>query len=150
MRRLALVLAGILIAGIAHAADGPPGPPPQHHAPSGPQSIWHNGSLMTLYPNLPDGSFEIRYTQPRPALYGYVVPGTLLVKAWWDHGAAFGTAFVFALGCPPFPFEVSGAIQGDALVMHGYPPVPNEWCEVMWYDPPVGNGVLVFTHGAPQ
>jgi hypothetical protein len=115
-------------------------------SPAPPQYAIHNGSLMQITP-LPNRQIEISYIQPRPTLWGLVVPGMVLVRGQWqpDHTLA-ATAFVFP-GPPsqPVPYQVSGAINPlGVLTLVGPSPIVSPWlCYVVgmaW----TNNSTLVF------
>ena len=145
MKRLALALAGALIAGTALAADRDVAPPP-------PTLAVHNGSLMEiirLEPLVgPHTHVQIRYRMPAEHMMGLVGRGTLLVDGVWTGDTGFeGTAYVFYAACPPAPYHVSAidAGEGGQLVLHGAAPIVNEWdCTLLGYDPHNFNSTLVF------
>lgn len=144
MKRLALAIAGLLIAGTAALANGDGGRP----SLPPPFEIDHNGSLM-IVEYLSPSHFQIRYEAPRPAMAGLVRPGTVLFDGVFvGEGGVEGTAHVFYAACPPAPYHVSGGIaEGDAfeLVLHGVPPVVNEWdCSLLGFNPHSVNATLAF------
>jgi hypothetical protein len=72
----------------------------------------HNGSLMTMVQT--PGGMMVRYAQPRPDLFGLVLPGTLLVEGRWvgpPPQMFIGTAFVFSSLCGPIPYPVRGTVD---------------------------------------
>lgn len=106
----------------------------------------HNGSLVTVAA-IGDGGQEIRYLRPRLGLAEVgVIPGTLLFRGQWSGPppqVIDGTAFVFAPGCPPIPYAVTGGVDGNVLVLRGPAPLVTPWCAVVglaW----TGNSELLF------
>ena len=77
--------------------------------------VTHNGSLMVIT-NPRSGGMIIQYQDPRPDLFGLVVPGTLLVEGAWRGKTFFGTAFVFSRWCGAIPYAVSGYVDATELV----------------------------------
>ena len=83
----------------------------------------HNGSIMRL-----EASGKVRrfyYDVPRAGMRNVgVTPGTLLVEGTRDGNTYAGTAYIFAKGCKPAPYAVSGSVSdGDRkITMTGQAP----------------------------
>src|SRR5271165_2780408 len=76
------------------------------------------------------------YLEPRPGVIMVGVrPGSLLFVGLWTEQGLVGLAHVYAAGCPPFPYPVSGGyVYGGVIVMHGAAPVVDPYtCTVLWY-----------------
>jgi hypothetical protein len=106
--------------------------------------VTHNGSLMVIINPRPGGMI-IQYQDPRPDLFGLVVPGTLLVEGAWRGKTFFGTAFVFSRWCGAIPYAVSGYVDAtDSLMLFGPAPIFDTACRILYYSPQSLQAVLRF------
>lgn len=91
--------------------------------PSGGKRWLHNGSLVRLET---DGDLRrFVYDAPRAGMRTVgAKPGTLLFEGKLEGSAYSGTAYVFAAGCAPQPYTVSGRVSdgGRRVVMTGKAP----------------------------
>jgi hypothetical protein len=115
-----------------------------HAGPIG--QVVHNGSLMTMTQT--PGGMVVRYAQPRPDLFGLVLPGTLLVEGRWvgpPPQMFVGTAFVFSSLCGPIPYPVRGTVdQSQALMLFGAAPQFDTACRILGYSIESQQAVLRF------
>jgi hypothetical protein len=106
----------------------------------------HNGSLMTMVQT--PGGMMVRYAQPRPDLFGLVLPGTLLVEGRWvgpPPQMFIGTAFVFSSLCGPIPYPVRGTVdQSQSLMLFGGAPIFDTTCRILGYSTDSAQAVLRF------
>lgn len=106
----------------------------------------HNGSLMTMIST--PGGMLVKYAQPRPDLFGLVLPGTLLVEGRWvgpPPQVFVGTAFVFSSLCGPIPYPVRGTVdQSQALMLFGAAPQFDTACRILGYSIESQQAVLRF------
>ena len=106
----------------------------------------HNGSIMTMMQT--PGGMVVRYAQPRPDLFGLVLPGTLLVEGKWigpPPQMFVGTAFVFSSLCGPIPYPVRGTVdQSQALMLFGAAPQFDTACRILGYSMESQQSVLRF------
>jgi hypothetical protein len=115
----------------------PPAAPEVHYAT-------HNGSLMAIVSPAP-GEMVITYSQPRPNLYGLVMPGTLLVQGTWQGQTFAGTAWVFSSWCGAIPYPVNGNVDGSgALMLFGPAPQFDTACNILGYAIASQHAVLRF------
>ena len=94
----------------------------------------HNGSLMSWQQDGPN--IWVVYVEPRPGVVAVGVrPGSPLFVGQWTEQGLVGLAHVYAAGCPPFPYPVSGGyVSRGVIVMHGAAPVVDPYtCAVLWY-----------------
>jgi hypothetical protein len=94
----------------------------------------HNGSLMSWQQDGPN--LWVVYLEPRPGVVAVGVrPGSLLFAGQWTDQGLVGVDHVYAAGCPPFPYRVSGGyVSRGVIVMHGAAPVVDPYtCTVLWY-----------------
>lgn len=106
--------------------------------------VTHNGSLMVIINPRPGGMI-IQYQDPRPDLFGLVVPGTLLVEGALRGKTFFGTAFVFSRWCGAIPYAVSGYVDAtDSLMLFGPAPIFDTACRILFYSPQSFQAVLRF------
>ena len=108
------------------------------------QSHWdHNGSIMRLEA---DGNVRrFYYVAPRAGMRrAGASNGTLLFDGFRDGDSYTGTAYIFAAGCAPQPYPVSGTVSaGDnRVVMVGRAPRVGKRCDVTGYR----DDTLVFTY----
>lgn len=115
-------------------------------AATGKPGWMHNGSIMRLDANGKTRRFF--YDVPRPGMRNVgVTPGTLLFEGMRDGNTYAGTAYIFAKGCKPAPYAVSGEVSdGDRkITMTGQAPRLAADCSI--------NGTredtLVFTANLP-
>jgi hypothetical protein len=109
--------------------------PGQRPAPQPQQILFdHNGSLMSWQRDGPN--VRVVYLKPRPGVGAVGIrPGTVLFAGQWSDQRLVGNAHVFATGCPPFPYRVSGGyVSNDVIVMDGAAPVVDpSTCTVLRY-----------------
>ena len=140
------LLAGLL--GTSALADAPgPQPPP---GPPQPQMVLHNGSLMQV---ISKGAnlIDIRYVQPRPDLFPYAQPGTLLIRGQWGSDGLNATAFTISR-CGQMPYPMHGSLDpAGNLIIQGMAPLLDFWsCRFLaWIWSPT-NSYLVFQPILPQ
>jgi hypothetical protein len=96
------------------------------------KSFWaHNRSIMYM---TEDGTRrQIYYDDPRPGLKEVgVTQGTLLLEGVVDGTALSGTAFVFAKGCDPLSFAVTGKLtrDGKRITLNGKAPRIGTHCRI--------------------
>lgn len=87
------------------------------------RSWLHNGSVMRLEGTGSERRFV--YEAPRAGIRKVgAKPGTLLFEGQLDGQRYAGTAYVFAEGCPPQPYPVTGRLSdgGRRVVMTGKAP----------------------------
>jgi hypothetical protein len=95
--------------------------------------VSHNTSKMEVVTS--GRSVTISYAQPSPTIAkSGVTPGTLLFDGHRSNGQFEGTAYVFSRDCGPFPYPVSGRVEGNVLVLHATQgaPVVAPWCEELY------------------
>jgi len=106
----------------------------------------HNGSLMTMTQT--PGGMVVQYANPRPDLFGLVVPGTVLLEGRWVGPAPqifVGTAFVFSRWCGAIPYPVRGAVdQSQSLMLFGAAPIFDTACRILGYSLESQQAVLRF------
>lgn len=105
--------------------------------------LWlHNGSVMRLEAS--GNERRIFYEAPRAGLRKVgAAPGTLLFEGLADGQTFSGTAHVFAAGCAPQPYAVTGRISdgGRRIVMTGKAPRISPACQATG----LRDDTLVFT-----
>lgn len=126
-----IVLAALLCAGEASASAPPP------------RIVNHNGSIMQVIQTGRD-TVEIVYMKPKPELWGYASPGTVLARGRWRDGILYATVYSVSR-CGPVPYQVSGRVDADeVLTLTGPAPLLDPWtCQVLqwiWS----ANSVLTF------
>jgi hypothetical protein len=98
-------------------------------------SIWvHNGSEISLVAS--GNNRKLYYEKPRPTLAAQgVTRGTLLFDGRRNGNSYAGKAYVFSLGCPAVPYEVSGQVSSDERTINlaGRAPIRNKQCDVEGY-----------------
>ena len=113
--------------------------------------LWeHNGSIVTIE-QTPPNIVTIRYVDPSPALYGLVVPGTILfegvVRGRASNGADIleGTAYVFSSLCGPIAYPVHGwGVHRNAIRLEGAAPIIDDRCCIIAVDPYNFNSLMLF------
>lgn len=113
-----------------------------HETTGDPASSWtHNGSVMVLAANGDIRRFV--YQEPREGMQAVgVSPGTTLFEGSRQGDRYSGTAYIFASGCDPTPYAVSGTVSNDerTVVMRGKAPSVDQRCRIKGYR----NDTLVF------
>ena len=135
-RALTAAIAALSIAGTAFAADAPAPRP-------APRIVSHNGSIMQVVV-LGHDMVDIVYMKPKPELWGYAWPGTVLVHGKWRDGILYATVYSVSR-CGPVPYQVSGRVDAnEVLVLTGPAPLLDPLtCQVLqwiWS----ANSVLTF------
>lgn len=110
-----------------------------------PRYAWHNGSLMEIDP-LPQNMIQIRYVQPRPDLFPYAQPGTVLLYGQWDANGLNVTAYTISR-CGQIPYPMHGTLDPSGnLVIQGPAPLLDPYtCGVISMIWSPRNSTLVFT-----
>lgn len=103
----------------------------------------HNGSQMIYAVN--GDRAVISYAIPRPDLshLGVTAGVTLFQGHVTRDGLIRGTAYTFARGCPPAPYEVHGML-GEPLVLEGPAPHRGPNCAILGYRTDPSTARLVF------
>lgn len=100
----------------------------------------HNGSLMSWQQDGPN--VWVVYVEPRPGVVAVGVrPGSPLFVGQWTPQGLTGLAHVYAAGCPPFPYPVSGGYASRGVIaLNGAAPVVDPYtCSALWYTWDSGN-----------
>ena len=137
------VINGRTLGPLTAAGVAPPAPAPGPARDEATESIWtHNRSTMRLV-SRGEQRF-IYYLNPRDGLQAVgVTSGTLLFNGSRSGGSYHGTARIFARGCPPSTYQVSGSVAPNdrRIEMRGQRPhVDEKNCRVTSYS----DDVLVF------
>jgi hypothetical protein len=142
MQKFALIFVALAFTSGSANAEALPAPP---------MLATHNGSLMEVIP-LAGNRVEIRYADPRPGLWGVgVQPGSVLIRGQWFGDRLEAIAHVFAAGCGPIPYAVTGGADPNngVLTLVGPAPIVDPYsCFMLGFAPTV-NSTLVFVPASP-
>jgi len=124
MRTTAAILTAALLSGSA-LADGMP------QQPDAPHLALLNGSVVQIVPGAA-GHVTIVYVQPRPGLWGKVMPGAVLLQGHWSQDRLQATVYGYN-PCGFFPYQVAGSVNPDGVltVVGPTPLIDNASCAVI-------------------
>ena len=127
MRTAAAILTAALLSGSA-LADGMP------QQPDAPHLALLNGSVVQIVP-APDGHVTIVYVQPRPGLWGKVMPGAVLLQGHWSQDRLQATVYGYN-PCGFFPYPVAGSVNPDGVltVLGPTPLIDNASCQIVGWE----------------
>jgi hypothetical protein len=133
--------------------DRPAAAEPHQTAQGKSERYEHNGSIVQWLVSPSLVGVRASYLVPRAGVEAVgVTAGTVLFEGTLDGQRIVGRAFAFKRGCPPAPYDVSGAVIGDRIILRGAAPVRSGLgCGVTGYSAASANAELVFNReAAPQ
>lgn len=116
---------------VVTSADASPSPDASAPHPTAKPSWLHNGSIMRLEAS--GNGRRFYYEAPRAGMRNVgVTPGTLLFEGTRNGDVYSGTAYIFAKGCRPAPYAVTGVVSDDdrRVAMSGQAPRVGRDCSI--------------------